>query len=133
MKHLTDQDEDQDDQEAEQPEEESESSKTETTSITYDDETQKLIEQANNARTEYQDADQQVRDIENEAKSIEEYMEKDFGPEEEYAVLQVRFSILFIIKKRSDNFYFTNTYDVEVKINEFVSTISLKYGYHYLS
>lgn len=91
MKNISDQDEDQEDQETEQLEEEPESSKTETTTITYDDETQKLIELANHARTEYQDADQQVRDIENEAKSIEEYLEKDYGPEEEYAVLQVSF------------------------------------------
>lgn len=91
MNNVSDQDEDQEDQDTEQVEEEPEGSKTETATITYDDETQKLIEQANHARTEYQDADQQVRDIENEAKSIEEYLEKDYGPEEEYAVLQVKF------------------------------------------
>ncbi|VEN57325.1 unnamed protein product [Callosobruchus maculatus] len=57
-------------------------------SVTYDDETQKLVDQANNARTAFQDAEAQVKDIESEMQRIQEYLEKDFGPEEEFAPLQ---------------------------------------------
>lgn len=80
--------------------EESSDSKTEGTTIVYDDETQKLIDYANNARNEYQDAEQQVKDVENEIKDIESYLEKDFGPEEEFAILQVKmyyfYNLVFI-------------------------------------
>lgn len=81
--------EDEEESDSEQLDEESADSKTDGTAIVYDDETQKLIDQANNARNEYQDADQQVRDVANEMKDIQSYLEKDFGPEEEFAVLQV--------------------------------------------
>ncbi|CAH1965933.1 unnamed protein product [Acanthoscelides obtectus] len=57
-------------------------------SVTYDEETQKLVDQANTARTAFQDAEAQVRDIESELQRIQEYLEKDFGPEEEFAPLQ---------------------------------------------
>lgn len=77
------------DDEEEEEQTDTEQQPEESTTVTYDDETQKLIEQANQARTEYQEADRQVKDIESDIKSIQEYFEKDFGTEEEFAVLQV--------------------------------------------
>lgn len=75
-------------------------------SVTYDDETQKLIETANTMRQEYQNADQRVRDIENEIRDIEKYLEKDFGPEDEYAVLEVYFSIAYLSLDYIYTYYF---------------------------
>lgn len=51
---------------------------------------------ANTLRKEYQDAEQRVRDIENEITSIQKFLEKDFGTEDEYAVLEVDFSIVYV-------------------------------------
>lgn len=89
---LSDQEEDEEEEqesESEQPEEHDDTNIETSPIITYDDETQKLVEQANTARSELQEAEQQIRTIETDIKNIEDYLEKDFGPEEEYAVLQV--------------------------------------------
>lgn len=53
----------------------------------YDDETQKLIEQANEARNQFSIAERQLRELETEQKQIEDLLAKDYGPNEEYAVL----------------------------------------------
>ncbi|KAJ8917126.1 hypothetical protein NQ315_012616 [Exocentrus adspersus] len=56
--------------------------------ITYDDDTQKIVDRAKAARDEFFEADRQVRDIQSEISNIQSYLEKDFGPEEEFATLQ---------------------------------------------
>ncbi|KAJ3667121.1 hypothetical protein Zmor_002527 [Zophobas morio] len=70
--------------EPEQPEEAVE----EPAPLPYDDETQKLVDRATFARNEFADAERAVRDIEAEINNIQDYLEKDFGPEEEFASLQ---------------------------------------------
>lgn len=54
----------------------------------YDENTQNLINQANSARDEFSTAEQSVRNIQNEMNQIEEYLAKDFGPDEEFATLE---------------------------------------------
>lgn len=53
----------------------------------YDEETQKLIFVANEARNQYSVADREFREIDKELSDIRNSLEKDFGPEEEFAVL----------------------------------------------
>jgi protein kinase C substrate 80K-H len=53
----------------------------------YDEETQKLIHIANEARNQYTVADREFREIDKELQDIRNSLEKDFGPEEEFAVL----------------------------------------------
>lgn len=59
-----------------------------TKSSKYDEETQKLVDQATLARSEYSEAERAVRDIDTEIRNIHEYLEKDFGPDEEFATLE---------------------------------------------
>lgn len=54
----------------------------------YDEETQKLVDAANAARGEYDEADRQVRDLARELRSLEETQEKDYGPDEVFRVLE---------------------------------------------
>lgn len=53
----------------------------------YDEETQKLIQEANEARNQYSVADREFREIDKELADIRAALEKDFGPEEEFAPL----------------------------------------------
>lgn len=53
----------------------------------YDDETQRLIHEANEARNQYSVVDREYREIETELNKIRSSLEKDFGPEEEFAPL----------------------------------------------
>lgn len=53
----------------------------------YDEETQKLIYEANEARNQYSTADREYREIDRELSDIRGALEKDFGPEEEFAPL----------------------------------------------
>jgi protein kinase C substrate 80K-H len=54
---------------------------------TYDPLTQNLIEQASEARNKYTSADRELREIESEIQNIQDLLEKDYGPDEEYAPL----------------------------------------------
>uniref|UniRef100_A0A8D8STL5 Glucosidase 2 subunit beta n=1 Tax=Cacopsylla melanoneura TaxID=428564 RepID=A0A8D8STL5_9HEMI len=54
----------------------------------YDEETQRLIDEGNKAREHFEEADRNLRDIQREKKQIEEAMNKDYGPHEEYAFLE---------------------------------------------
>ncbi|XP_050319900.1 glucosidase 2 subunit beta [Bactrocera neohumeralis] len=53
----------------------------------YDPETKHLIDLANEARNAYSEAEQKVREIENEIKNIADQTSKDYGLNEEYAAL----------------------------------------------
>lgn len=81
-------DDDEEEEEDHEPEAQEEEHHEETTTVPYDDETQKIVERARYARDEYNAADRQVRNIQSEIDSIQSYLNKDFGPEEEYATLQ---------------------------------------------
>ncbi|XP_046389070.1 glucosidase 2 subunit beta isoform X2 [Ischnura elegans] len=53
----------------------------------YDEETQRLIDEANNARAEAEEADRASRDLTREMRQIQDSLERDYGEEEEFAVL----------------------------------------------
>lgn len=53
----------------------------------YDDETKRLIEVATKARDEFEAAQRELRDLEAEKRQIEELLNKDYGPQEEFAIL----------------------------------------------
>lgn len=53
----------------------------------YDDETKRLIEEATKARNEFDAAHRELRDLESERKQIEDLLNKDYGHNEEFAVL----------------------------------------------
>jgi protein kinase C substrate 80K-H len=55
--------------------------------VEYDDETQRLIETANEARNQYSVADREFREIEDELNKLRNSLDKDFGPDEEFAPL----------------------------------------------
>lgn len=74
-------DEDDEDEGETQKEEEEEEPK-------YDEETQKLVDAANEAREQFDEADRRVRDLTRELRSLEETQGKDYGPEEEFRVLE---------------------------------------------
>ncbi|XP_042213178.1 glucosidase 2 subunit beta-like isoform X2 [Homarus americanus] len=54
----------------------------------YDEETQKLVDAANAAREQFDEADRRVRDIARELRSLEETQEKDYGPDEVFRILE---------------------------------------------
>lgn len=53
----------------------------------YDEETKRLIEEATKARSEFDAAQRELRDLESEKRQIEELLNKDYGPNEEFAIL----------------------------------------------
>ncbi|XP_076046175.1 glucosidase 2 subunit beta isoform X2 [Oratosquilla oratoria] len=63
---------------------------TETDEIKYDDETQQLVDAAEAARSTFTESDKRVRDITREIKHIEDTLNIDFGPEEEFRILEGR-------------------------------------------
>ena len=73
-----------------QPTDESNVNKQETeagSSVQYDEETQALVDEANQAREKYQDSEKNVLDLLNEIRNLETKVERDYGPEEEFAAL----------------------------------------------
>ncbi|KAK9497641.1 hypothetical protein O3M35_004331 [Rhynocoris fuscipes] len=53
----------------------------------YDEETLKVIEEANAARSRFESAERSVQDVERELTRIKESLSKDYGPEDEFIVL----------------------------------------------
>ncbi|XP_065333616.1 glucosidase 2 subunit beta [Cloeon dipterum] len=56
--------------------------------VQYDAETQRLIDDAANARHEFEEADRALRDVEREIRQIEESLDKDYGIDGEFAALE---------------------------------------------
>lgn len=80
--------EDDEEEEEQEPEAQEEEHREESTTIQYDEDTQQIVERAKAARDEYYAADRQLRSIQSEIDVIQNYLDKDFGPEEEFAMLQ---------------------------------------------
>lgn len=87
---LTDEEEEEEEEEEEGEEEvgpeEEEGEKTEE-KPKYDEETQLLIDEASKARSDFEEADRALRDVQREIHQIEESLEKDYGVDEEFAPL----------------------------------------------
>ncbi|KAG0699156.1 Glucosidase 2 subunit beta [Chionoecetes opilio] len=83
-------DEDSDDKDDEEEEEEGDVPKEEEEEEEpkYDEDTQKLVDVANAARGQFDEADRRVRDLTRELRSLEETQVKDYGSEEEFRVLE---------------------------------------------
>ncbi|KAL4235696.1 hypothetical protein ACF0H5_004089 [Mactra antiquata] len=54
----------------------------------YDDETKSLIAIADEARQQFTEADNNLRDTENKIRDLESYLGNDYGPEDEYSILK---------------------------------------------
>ncbi|KAB0801910.1 hypothetical protein PPYR_04096 [Photinus pyralis] len=54
----------------------------------YDDETQKIVDAASNARTEYHSANDAASKIKSEINDVEQYLKTDFGVDDEFAILE---------------------------------------------
>ncbi|EEB15710.1 glucosidase 2 subunit beta precursor, putative [Pediculus humanus corporis] len=84
-----DEEEEEEEEEQEQEQEHGENeSKGENSELQYDEDTQKLVNAANDARSEYEEADRAVRDIQRQMTQYQDYLDKDFGAEEEFAPLE---------------------------------------------
>lgn len=55
--------------------------------VQYDEETQALIDEATSARERYQEAEKAVNELQSEIRQLEEKLERDYGPDEEFASL----------------------------------------------
>lgn len=55
--------------------------------VVYDEETQKLIDAATDARGQFSDAERVVREIDSKIMAIKQNLEKDYGPQQEFASL----------------------------------------------
>ncbi|XP_034933878.1 glucosidase 2 subunit beta [Chelonus insularis] len=61
--------------------------KPEEPAIQYDEETQAIINEANEARNQYQEVEKVVMDLQNQIRSIEAKVDRDYGPGEVFATL----------------------------------------------
>uniref|UniRef100_A0A6M2DYH4 Glucosidase 2 subunit beta n=1 Tax=Xenopsylla cheopis TaxID=163159 RepID=A0A6M2DYH4_XENCH len=59
----------------------------EQTRPAYDEETQRLVDLATEARNNYNHVEQEIQSLEHEISNLKEILNKDFGPDEEFAVL----------------------------------------------
>lgn len=84
---LNEEDENHDDEEMEEEEAHEHTETSTPPAVSYDEETQQLIHAANEARNQYNEADRSYREIDTELTNIRSALEKDFGPDEEFAPL----------------------------------------------
>lgn len=68
-------------------EEEEHEKEAEEPGVQYDEETQALIDEANGARERFQEAEKAANDLQSEIRQLEEKLDRDYGPEEEFASL----------------------------------------------
>lgn len=55
--------------------------------VQYDEETQALVDEATGARERFQEAEKAVSELQSEIRQLEEKLDRDYGPEEEFASL----------------------------------------------
>ncbi|XP_022181844.1 glucosidase 2 subunit beta-like [Myzus persicae] len=80
--------EDQDEDESETVEEEVKYTESEELDESqYDEETKLIVEEAKQARNAFEEADRKFRDLQREVTHLQESLNKDFGPEDEFAAL----------------------------------------------
>ncbi|XP_029155850.1 glucosidase 2 subunit beta [Nylanderia fulva] len=75
-----------DEEEGAVPEEEQEKEPQEP-EVQYDEETQALIDEANSARERFQETVKAVNELQSEIRELEEKVDRDYGPQEEFASL----------------------------------------------
>lgn len=80
-----DNEDDDEDEEAEVKEEGPAASEETTASSPYDEETQLLIDAANTARTEFEEANRKLGDLDKEIKDVEQVLDIDFGEDDQFA------------------------------------------------
>lgn len=74
-------------EEEEEEEEEEETENKDSPEPKYDDETAKIVEAANQARSHYESALRTLQDLEREITNLKESLSKDYGSEDEFAPL----------------------------------------------
>uniref|UniRef100_A0A2S2Q9G1 Glucosidase 2 subunit beta n=1 Tax=Sipha flava TaxID=143950 RepID=A0A2S2Q9G1_9HEMI len=88
IEEVEDQDENDDESEPETVEDETKYTDAEELDESqYDEETKLIVENAKQAREAFEEADRKFRDIQREVTHLQESLNKDFGPEDEFAAL----------------------------------------------
>lgn len=68
-------------------EDEQETTEPQEPEAQYDEETQALIDEANGARERFQETVKAVDELQSEIRQLEEKLDRDYGPQEEFASL----------------------------------------------
>lgn len=58
------------------------------TNVEYDEETKRLIDEGNKARQHLEEAERSYKDLERDISGLKEFLEKDFGPDDEFLSLE---------------------------------------------
>ncbi|KAG7198189.1 hypothetical protein KM043_005603 [Ampulex compressa] len=84
---LPDHDKEEDDGAEEETTTEEHEKQAEDTQVQYDEETQALIDEATNARERFQEAEKSCNELLTEIRKLEEKIDRDYGPEQEFTIL----------------------------------------------